>query len=121
MAICTMTLAACGDNIITDSRDIVFPAKDVSYRSHVQPLFDLSCAVSGCHDTYAYAGGLALTSYVELRAKPGVIVSNDSSGSLLVQVLRGRQPHINDALFRRVTEDQKRGIAVWVQEGAFNN
>lgn len=108
------------ENTVTNPQTIVFPDSDVSYSQDIQPLFDLGCAVSGCHDGYTQAGNLRLTSYADLFQNPGIIHPNDSSGSKLVQVLRGRLPHPRiDEL--PPTENQIRGIAIWIQEGASNN
>lgn len=116
-----LTIGACTDNgVITDPRDIVFPESDVSYGQHVQPLFDLSCATSGCHDGYTQAAGLRLETYADLFQKPGMVRPNDSARSTLRLAMRGvtvLHPRIEPLL----TENQVRGVAIWIQEGASNN
>ncbi|MCE7934195.1 MAG: hypothetical protein DYG96_06340 [Chlorobi bacterium CHB2] len=114
-------VVGCGDNgVITDPLDIVFPESNVSYSQHVQPLFDLSCTSSGCHDGYTQAGGLRLETYADLFQKPGMVRPNDSTRSTLRLAIRGvtvLHPRIEPPL----TENQARGIAIWIQEGASNN
>lgn len=111
--------SACSSGI-SEPQDIVFPESDVSYRLHVQPLFDISCGFSGCHDGVTRAGNLALRSYFDLLDRPGMVRPGDSTHSLLVQVISQRQPH-TAPISRLILPEQARGIAVWVQEGASNN
>lgn len=104
-----------------DSRDIVFPESNVSYAQHVQPLFDRTCAVSGCHDTATKQSNLSLQSYREATARPGIIVPTDPDGSVLVQRIEGkiqpRMPYNRPPL----SDNQIRGIRQWILEGAQNN
>lgn len=114
-----LSLVGC-DTGITDPEDIIFPESEVSYGRHVRPLFELGCNFSGCHNSIDRAGSLSLESYIDLFARPGVVLPNDSAKSLLVQVIGSRQPHsypINEI----ISSDQARGVAVWVEEGASNN
>lgn len=117
----TLTIIGCVDNgVITDPLDIVFPESNVSFSQHVQPLFDLSCATSGCHDGFTQAGGLRLETYADLFQKPGMVRPNDSARSTLRLALRGvtvLHPRIEPLL----SENQVRGVAIWIQEGASNN
>lgn len=115
----TLLLLAC-DTGPTQPEDIIFPASDVSYARHVQPLFDLGCSFSGCHNGDDRAGSLSLASYFDLIGRPGVVVPSDSARSLLVQIVRERSPHTYQ-ISSIITSDQARGIAVWVEEGASNN
>lgn len=115
----TLTIVGCED-VITDPLDIVFPESNVSYSQHVQPLFDLSCATSGCHDGFTQAGGLRLETYADLFQKPGMVRPNDSTRSTLRLAMRGvtvLHPRIEPLL----SENQVRGVAIWIQEGASNN
>lgn len=115
----TLTIVGCED-VITDPLDIVFPESNVSYSQHVQSLFDLSCATSGCHDGFTQAGGLRLETYADLFQKPGMVRPNDSTRSTLRLAMRGvtvLHPRIEPLL----SENQVRGVAIWIQEGASNN
>lgn len=112
---------SCSDGITSNASDVIFPSSNVSYSASVQPLFDLSCAVGGCHDAYTRAGNLSLQSYFDVISMPGLVVPGDSTRSLLVQVVSMRTIHSAYPISRLVTANQQRGIAVWVQEGASNN
>ena len=114
-----LMIASC-DTGPTNPEDVVFPDSNVSYSRHVQPLFDVGCNFSGCHNSGSRAGGLSLASYFDLINKPGVILPGDSARSLLVQIIRERQPH-TFSISSIVTNEQARGVAVWVEEGASNN
>jgi hypothetical protein len=113
-------LASCSNNTITNSNDIVFPDSGVSYRADVQPLFDLSCSFSGCHDEYSRAGGLSLRSYSDLITRAGLVSPGDSLRSTLRQIIRSELPH-SYPMSQITNENQRKGIAVWIQEGAHNN
>lgn len=112
-------VAAC-DTGISEPQDVIFPESNVSYSRHVQPLFDVSCSFSGCHNSIDRAGNLSLASYFDLLNRAGMIIPGDSARSLLVQVTSGRQPHSVN-LSRIITAAHARGVAVWVEEGALNN
>ena len=60
---------SCDDSITgkdIDSR--IIPATNVSYSEHLQPVFEVKCNISGCHEDAARAGGLALTSWAATTA-----------------------------------------------------
>lgn len=118
MAIALGTIGC--DTGATEPQDIVFPASDVSYGRHVQPLFDLGCNFSGCHNSIDRAGNLSLTTYIDLFSRSGLVRPGDSAKSLLVQVISSRQPHTYP-IREIITAEQARGVAVWVEEGALNN
>ena len=56
-------LSSCKDtsNSVSTLDDIVFPATGISYEKLVQPLFNIGCATTSCHD--AQDNTLNLTSY----------------------------------------------------------
>ncbi len=110
----------CGDNSVSNANDIVFPASNVSYAQHVQPLFNLRCMNTGCHDDASRAGGLSLTSYFNLTANPGEVIPGDSKASKLAQKIDGRLPHTY-TIPVALNQNQIDGIKKWIDEGAKNN
>ena len=118
---CSALFVGCDTGIVTNPKDIVFPDSGVSYTRSVSPLFDLSCAFAGCHDDQTKAGGMTLKSYIGALERPGVIVPFDSSGSVMIQILRAGLPHSAYPINQLVNENHRRGIAIWIQEGARNN
>jgi hypothetical protein len=121
--VCCVVLAAVlfagceGTNPVNQNNNIVFPDSNVGYRQHVQPVFDLNCAFSGCHDD-ASSNGLRLTSWVNANADAGNIVPYDPDHSKLCQVLERKVPH-NGSL--DTNQNHIRGIRRWVNEGGKNN
>jgi len=102
----------------TELSQIVFPPSNVSYSASVQPMFNLGCTFSGCHDDNSVAGGLSLTSYFHANADPGNIVRYNPNQSKLYEVMAGKLPHTGplDTLKNHIT-----GIYDWILEGAPNN
>jgi hypothetical protein len=114
-------LSSCSKDSNPTSSDIVFPSSNVSYSQHVQPLFNTSCAVSGCHDDATRQNNLSLTSYTNATARPGIIIPGDAQNSVLAQRIDGRlQPQMP---FQRppLNSNQINGIKTWINEGAKNN
>lgn len=124
MAACgVIAIVACASscestNPLTQSKNIVFPDSGVSYHQHLQPVFDLSCTYSGCHDDGTRAGGLSLTTWSNANADPGNIVPFDPDHSKLVQVMERKIIH-NGPL--DTISNHIRGIRRWVLEGGKNN
>ena len=111
---------SCSDDGVTPGDDIVFPAKDVSYMVSVQPFFNVRCATYSCHSDETHAGNLSLTSYLNLTARPGIVIPFDSKASLLIQRIDGRLPHAPEVPII-INSNQLDGIRTWVDEGAKDN
>jgi len=123
---CTITFisfiiaAGCeSTNPLTQSNNIIFPDSNVSYHQYVQPVFDLNCTYSGCHDDASKAAGLSLTNWSNANADPGNIIPFDTLHSKLNQVLTRRFGHSGGSL--DTNQNHVRGIARWVLEGGKNN
>ncbi len=113
---------ACDDTV---APDLTIPDKDVSYSQHIQPLFNVSCAIAGCHDNATAAGGLRLTSWVNTTANPQVVFPYEPDNSILVWAVEGNtsatpMPPINGNVMP-LTRNQIQGIRTWIAEGAKNN
>lgn len=113
-------LSSCGDDLLTDPRQVVFPDANVSYQNHVQPFLSLSCTFSGCHSRESRAADIDLTSYLEFIGKPGLIVEGNPESSVLVQIVDNKLPH-RQSFQERITANHIQGIKTWVAEGAKNN
>jgi hypothetical protein len=120
--LCTLSFIVCKDEISGGNlSSIVFPASNVHY-NQVQNLFNVGCGgqSGSCHgyDTFQQMG-FSLDSYEHVMNKAGIVVRNDPSHSLLINVVEGtsppkmpptNQPQLND--------NQKKGLRVWVTDGA---
>ncbi len=118
--ILSLVLSAC-TNSLTTGQEIVFPSSNVSYSKQVQPLFNLDCVSSGCHNTTdaAQAGGLDLTSYFSLTSAPGVVVARDTTSSKLIEYVTGRlQPVMPPPPYSQLNPNQIQGLKTWIMEGA---
>ncbi len=121
-AACALVATACGDNMVTQPADVVFPDASVSFRAHVQPFLAVSCGVGGCHADVNPAGRIRLTSYSTLMFdRANLIVPGKPDESLVIQVLNGVFAHPWGLIQDRINANHKRGMAQWVLEGALNN
>ncbi|MFI5263437.1 MAG: hypothetical protein ACHQM6_02870 [Candidatus Kapaibacterium sp.] len=114
------TVIGCSSSDITSANDIVFPATKVSFKAQVEPLFAVSCNISGCHDMATSANNdVDLTSWYGVRAinvinQPGPA---DTACGLL-QVIFGRELHSGPIT---LNDNHRQGLKQWVIEGAQNN
>ncbi len=119
LAATAVILSSCKNTLdsSTGQADIVFPDSNVSYSRQVQPLFNLECNYSGCHDTQTAAGNLDLTNYFSLITATGVVMSKDTVHSILIQRIEGRGPIMPPAPISPLTPNQTKGLKTWVMEG----
>lgn len=116
-------LVCCNSNNITDPSQVVFPEKNVSYITHVQPFLTLSCGLGGCHSDESRAGNLRVTEYTYVMIEyPGLVATNlPPEQNLLVQLLEGKVNHFAWNISQRVNQNQIDGIKQWIREGGLNN
>jgi hypothetical protein len=117
----TIALYSCEDNFVTEPEQIVFPQKNVSYRSHVEPFLHLSCTLSGCHASdAANYGSFSMNTYFDLYSRAGLIKKNDPDNSTLNMVMERRLPHYQQ-MVAGITQNHVDGLRQWVLEGGQNN
>lgn len=112
---------SCSDstNPVSKIEDVVFPAKNISYYRTIQPLFDIACATSGCHNSETQADGLDLTSFSLARySKPLVIIPKDTTQSRLIWSIEGKPGSYPMPPSRSLTLNQITGFKQWILEGA---
>lgn len=112
----------CKDDITGEDLDrVVIPDTLVSYIKYIQPVFNVKCAYSGCHDDITRAKGLSLTTWSGART-PGVVNPGDPVSSRLVWAVEGTGAALMPPLgYPALTVNQIKGIRQWVLEGAKNN
>lgn len=111
---------ACNDDILTSPSDVVFPEKNVSFKSHVKPFLNLSCAYQGCHAKESMAAGLALVDYNDLffgASALGLVIEYKPESSRLYQIINGDLPHF-DSFQDEINDNHRQGIKTWIKEGA---
>ena len=102
--------------------NVVFPPDSVSYLQHVQPLFDQTCALSGCHDAGAPPERVKLTSWGETVIQmPGIVVPGNPGNSELVLRIQGTTGQRMPLNRNPLNDNQINGIRVWIAEGAQQN
>ncbi len=98
------------------------PAENVSYLKHIQPVFELKCNNSGCHNDEDRAGSISLTSYQNTTADLSVVFPGQPQNSRLATAI---QPSTSVPMppmaYPPLTENQVKGIITWIKEGAKNN
>lgn len=121
-AVMLFIAAGCKDDVTEPSR-IIFPSSGVSFAAHVHPLFQETCAFVGCHDDATKPHGLSLTTYDNLMyGQTFVVVRGDPENSRLVWSIEGRNGYTRMPMYGPLlTDNQIRGIRIWITEGAQNN
>ena len=118
IAISLMT--ACNDtstNTVNDINKIVFPASKISYNATIQPLFNIGCALSDCHNTATKASNLDLSDYVGIKQRfYDVVIVKDTVSSRLIWYIDGRL--ISSQWHRPLNANQIRGFKQWILEDA---
>ncbi len=116
-------LSACKDSI--NAQDIdkqIIPTQNVSYSEHIQPVFNVKCNNSGCHNSADMAGGLSLTSWANTTSDVSVVFPLEPGVSKLYWSITNNGAKLMPPLgYAALTQNQIDGIEIWIQEGAKNN
>ena len=99
-------------------------AGTVSYKNHIQPIFNAYCSAS-CHlKSSAASGGLNLSDYNALmnggNSGPAIIPTS-SSTNLLIKRLSGAILPLMPSGGEPFTPNQIKNISNWIDQGANNN
>ena len=116
-------VSACKNTLTPGINQIVFPTSGtVSYNKYVQPLYNIACNYSGCHDAADAAGGLGLSSYIAMESSfPIPVRAKDTTNSVLFQRIEGKGPIMPPAPFPTLNQNQIQGIKAWIMQGAQYN
>lgn len=98
------------------------PSSNVLFGKHIQPVFNVKCTSSGCHDDQTRAASLSLTSWTNSHV-PGIINDYEPTTSRLVWAIEGQLGSNSMPPFGYpgLTQNQITGIKTWIKEGAKNN
>ena len=119
LAAAVFTLLGCSSSDITSASDIVFPATHVSFKAQVEPLFTVSCNITGCHDVARNSNNnVDLTSWISVRSINVVNQPGDTNCGL-IEVVFGRGGIIHPSM--NLNDNNRQGLKQWVIEGAQNN
>ena len=109
-------------NSISDIDKIIFPESNINYLETIQPLFNIGCATSGCHDVKTKASELDLSSYESLMQRfYDVVLAGDTARSRLIWRIEGQLGVLPMPPQRSLTKNQIRGFKTWIMEGAKRN
>lgn len=124
LGLVVLLAGSCEDSVTGGGggNDIVFPDTGVvSYSAHVQPLFNLKCAFSGCHgrDTYpVYGWDLTEWGRFALSGQ-NIVVAGDPDLSRLNASIEGRTPGKEMPRGNYpLPQNQIQGLRRWVLQGA---
>lgn len=88
----------------------------VCFEADVLPIFQSSCAKSGCHDPSSHTEGYVLNSFKNITKK-GIVPGNPNSSKLFEVIVNGEMPPAGEP---PLTADQVATIKQWIIEGAQN-
>ncbi|QEC68546.1 hypothetical protein FRZ67_14985 [Panacibacter ginsenosidivorans] len=88
----------------------------ICFEAEVLPIFQSSCAKSGCHDPSSKAEGYVLNSYQNIM-KRGIKAGNPDGSKIYQVIVNGEMPPAGEP---NLTIDQVATIKQWILEGANN-
>lgn len=88
----------------------------ICFEGEVLPIFQSSCAKSGCHDAVSHEEGYILTSYSNIMRK-GIKPGNPAESELFEKIVSGEMPPAGNP---KLTNEQVNTIKQWIVEGAQN-
>ncbi|NOX19283.1 MAG: hypothetical protein GXO87_13500 [Chlorobi bacterium] len=108
----------------TAPNDNEIPASNVSYSQHIQPVLNVKCAISGCHDDATASGGYIMTSYTNVFRIPLVIPNEPNASHIYLAVTAQGGLTPMPPIYASVppmTDKEIQGLKTWIEEGAKNN
>lgn len=92
-------------------------AAQVCFEGDVLPIFQSSCAKSGCHDAASHKEGLVLDSYKNIVRGEGIVPGNARASELFQSIVSGKMPPGSNP---KLTSTQVATIRKWINQGAKN-
>ncbi|MEP7317786.1 MAG: c-type cytochrome domain-containing protein [Panacibacter sp.] len=110
------------DNVVTaetNAAEILADAKakEVCFEGEVLPIFQSSCAKSGCHNATSHKEGLVLDSYNHIVRGEGIVPGNARASELYKVIVNGEMPPAGNP---KLTREQTATIRKWINQGARN-
>jgi len=116
-----LIFSGCKDSITaTDIDSRVMPQSNISFNVDLEPVFQLKCNGSSCHDDGTRAGGLSLTTCANATSGYRFISPNNSKTSQIVWAEEGQSGYQMPpvGVNKPFTAEQDRGLKKWIDEGA---
>ncbi|HRI21105.1 MAG TPA: hypothetical protein PLA68_09120 [Panacibacter sp.] len=92
-------------------------AAPVCFEGDVLPIFQSSCAKSGCHDAASHKEGLILDSYNHIVRGEGIVPGNARASELFQAIISGEMPPNGNP---KLTTAQVTILRRWINQGAQN-
>ncbi|NNV55855.1 c-type cytochrome domain-containing protein [Limnovirga soli] len=91
-------------------------APPVCFEGEVLPIFQSSCAKSGCHDAKSHKEGYVLDSYNNIMKK-GIVPYHPQQSEVYTVIAEGEMPPKGNT---KLTTEQETLIRRWIRQGAKN-
>lgn len=119
-----LVYTGCKDTISGNELDKkAIPDSNVSFSQNLQPVLEVKCANSGCHDDGTRSGGISFTTWANATSDPNVVYPGKPENSSMVWSIE-RLPNVQampPVGYPPLTAAQINGIKTWIKEGAKNN
>jgi hypothetical protein len=93
---------------------------EMSFTNDIIPIFQKSCALSGCHNSGGKAPDLTTANAYKSLTDGGYIKPNDPDNSILMQWLTGKKSPVMP-LGSGPNQDINAKVYAWINQGAKNN
>lgn len=110
---------ACDDTLNQIDNSFI-PEQDISFNDHLLRVFELKCNNAGCHNSQFRAGGVSLASCAEATESPLVVFPHEPDNSSLIWSIENQSgaSQMPPLGYQPLTENQRRAIRTWIEEGA---
>ncbi|OGU55103.1 MAG: hypothetical protein A2V66_13610 [Ignavibacteria bacterium RBG_13_36_8] len=119
----SVVIYSCDDTLVQSDIDgRIIPDNQVSFSEHIQPVLNLKCAFSGCHDDQTRAANLSITTWANVVSDPSIVFPYYPQNSRLAWAIEGTGSTLMPPYgYPALTQNQIDGIKTWIAEGATNN
>lgn len=91
----------------------------VCFESEVLPIFQSTCAITGCHDAISHKEGYVLDNYTNIMKK-GIVAGRATSSEIYKVLYKSGDDRMPEPPYPELTTQQKNIIGTWINEGAVN-
>ena len=96
-------------------------ADTVYFVQQILPIFQSSCAMSGCHDAATHKEGIKLDTYSNILSTGGIQVSNPTNSKIYEVMVKTGEERMPPSPAAAMTSSQLASISKWIGQGARNN
>lgn len=100
------------DKVLVESIDPADCIETVSYTQDIQPMLDINCSTSGCHNSNTGAAGYVLETHAQVEEHAQIILSVIRHQSGFSAMPQGA-PKLNDSIIKQ--------FKCWIDQGKLFN